>query len=75
MDKQELDTLKKECAELTAKLKELSEEELKEVMGGSHCGIYVGQELMVHAPTYDDLISEGEIKPTSTEGWFGTKDN
>ena len=35
MNKQELDELKKECKDLTNKLKELNEEELKEVVGGS----------------------------------------
>ena len=35
MNKQELDELKNECNNLANKLKELNEEELKEVVGGS----------------------------------------
>lgn len=70
--KEELNLIKKEYQKLTNKLKELTEDELKQVIGGKNCPIYDGSGSMIHEPTPKDVTIEGEINPTSTSGWFGT---
>lgn len=70
--KEELIILKTEYEELNNKLKELSEDELKQVIGGTHGPIYPGSGSMIHAPTFDESISEGDINPSSTKGWFSS---
>ena len=49
MNTEELTALKQETEALNAKLRQLTEEELKQVIGGdSHCGIYIGLGQMTH---------------------------
>ena len=50
--KEELNELKKEYENVKSKLSELSEDELKEVTGGYHCGINANSGTMIHAPTF-----------------------
>ena len=73
--KEELNALKEEIEKLNRKLAELTEEELEEVTGGGHCGIYAGGGSMVHAPTFGESSDKGKIGPDSTKSWFGTDDS
>ena len=70
--KEELANLKQEYQTLTNKLNELSPEEINQITGGGHCGIYIGGSSMIHAPTFGEKVSNGKINPSSTKGWFGT---
>lgn len=71
---EELQELKTEYETLNMKLAELTEDELKQVVGGEHNGILAGPGSMIHVPTYDDMIGGGGIVPTSTQAWFGDKE-
>lgn len=69
--KEELQQLKTEYEKLNSKLNDLSEDELKEVTGGFFSTILRGPGHLIHSP----LLGESEeIKPKTTEGWFGTPD-
>ncbi len=69
---EELNQLKQEYEKLNNRLKELTKDELKQVIGGTHCSIYEGSGSMIHAPTFGETTNEGEVKPASTKSWFGT---
>ena len=62
--KEELNTLKEEVEALKKKLRELSDEELKQVVGGS-----MKQKILPHELPLDDYI----VKPASTSSYFGVK--
>lgn len=70
----ELKQIKQEYETLASKLKELSEDELKQVTGGTHCFVYVGSKQMIHDPAFGEASNNGEIKPPSTKAWFSTPD-
>lgn len=72
--KEELQELKMEYETLNQKLAELSEDELKQVVGGEHNGILATPGTMIHASSYDDVIGGGGIVPSSTQAWFGGKE-
>ena len=71
---EELNKIKEEYKALAAKLKELSEDELRQVIGGMHNPIQPGTNSMIHAPTYSGLFIGEEINPASTKGCFGAVD-
>ena len=58
---EELNKLKEEYQLLTSKLNELTEEELKIVIGGIYRPIYDGSE----------SFNEGKKGPASCKSWFG----
>ena len=72
----ELTELKVEYEELSTKLKELSEDELKYVTGGIdnngkfNVENHVVSDSAIPAPTYDESFNK-DVKPKSTKGWFG----
>ena len=67
---EELQKLKAEYETLTTKLQELTEDEYKQVVGGTR-GIDCGTGSMVHTPKFGATVIEEEISPTSTKCWFG----
>ena len=54
--KEELNELKNEVAALNKKLNGLTEDELKVVTGGSHCGIEATPGSMIHVPPFGEVI-------------------
>ena len=66
--------LKMEYKTLNKKLAELTEDELKQVVGGEHNGILATPGTMIHVPSYDDVIGGDDIAPSSTQAWFGGKE-
>lgn len=58
--REELSALKEEIETLNKKLRQLTEEELAQVTGGLHCGIYIGS----------GSENADKVSPARTTSWF-----